>query len=39
VIEVQAWLYADSGALVEFVRSIHNPALYSMEFTAQSQAA
>lgn len=39
VIEVQAWLYADSGALVEFVRSIHNPALYSMEFTAQSQDA
>jgi GntR family transcriptional regulator len=36
VLEVQAWLYAQDGQLVEFVRSIHNPALYSMEFTAQS---
>lgn len=36
VLEVQAWLYSQDGQLVEFVRSIHNPALYSMEFTAQS---
>ena len=27
VLEVQAWLYAHDGQLVEFVRSIHNPAL------------
>lgn len=38
VLEVQAWLYSQNGQLVEFVRSIHNPALYSMEFTAQSGA-
>lgn len=38
VIEVQAWLYTQDGQLVEFVRSIHNPALYSMEFTAQSSS-
>jgi len=36
VLEVQAWLYSQDGRLVEFVRSIHNPALYSMEFTTQS---
>jgi DNA-binding GntR family transcriptional regulator len=36
VLEVQAWLYSGDGRLVEFVRSIHNPALYSMEFTTQS---
>ncbi|OWT54763.1 GntR family transcriptional regulator [Candidimonas nitroreducens] len=36
VLEVQAWLYSEDGRLVEFVRSIHNPALYSMEFMTQS---
>ena len=36
VLEVQAWLYSQDGQLVEFVRSIHNLALFSMEFTAQS---
>jgi len=36
VLEVQAWLYTEDNRLVEFVRSIHNPALYSMEFTTQS---
>ncbi|MGJ7565880.1 GntR family transcriptional regulator [Variovorax sp. GB1R11] len=38
VLEVQAWLHSQDGQLVEFVRSIHNPALFSMEFTAQSSA-
>lgn len=33
---VNAWLYAENGALVEFVRSIHNPARFSMEFSTQS---
>ncbi len=35
-LEVDAWLYSDNGALIEFVRSIHNPARFSMEFSTQS---
>ena len=35
-LEVDAWLYSDTGALIEFVRSIHNPARFSMEFSTQS---
>lgn len=35
-LEVSAWLYSDDGALIEFVRSIHNPARFSMEFATQS---
>lgn len=32
-LEVQAWLYAGDGSLIEYVRSIHNPALISIELT------
>jgi len=30
-LQVQAWLYDASGTLIEYVRSIHNPALISIE--------
>lgn len=30
-LEVQAWLYASDGTLIEYVRSVHNPALISIE--------
>ncbi len=35
-LEVDAWLYSDHAVLIEFVRSIHNPARFSMEFSTQS---
>lgn len=35
-LEVDAWLYSPQGVLIEFVRSIHNPARFSMEFTTES---
>ena len=30
-LQVQAWLYAADGSLIEYVRSIHNPGLISIE--------
>jgi len=30
-LQVQAWLYAADGALIEYVRSVHNPALIFIE--------
>ena len=30
-LEVQAWLYASDDSLIEYVRSIHNPALIAIE--------
>jgi DNA-binding GntR family transcriptional regulator len=36
VLEVKAWLYGATGELIEFVRSIHNPTLVTMEFIAHS---
>lgn len=35
-LEVDAWLYSPQGVLIEFVRSIHNPARFSMEFATES---
>lgn len=35
-LEVNAWLYSEAGTLIEFVRSIHNPARFSIEFATQS---
>lgn len=37
-LEVDAWLYSEAGALIEFVRSIHNPSRFSMEFSTQGAA-
>ena len=37
-LQVQAWLYAADGALIEYVRSIHNPALISIEIKSQRGA-
>lgn len=33
-LQVLAWLYAADGTLIEFVRSIHNPAVISIELTS-----
>lgn len=33
-LQVLAWLYASDGSLIEFVRSIHNPAVISIELTS-----
>lgn len=37
-LEVQAWLHASDGSLIEFVRSIHNPALIAIELTSTRDA-
>lgn len=37
-LEVQAWLYAGDGSLIEYVRSIHNPALISIELKSAKGA-
>ena len=38
-LQVQAWLYAADGSLIEYVRSIHNPALISIELQSTRSAA
>lgn len=38
-LQVQAWLYAADGSLIEYVRSIHNPVLISIELKSQRGAA
>jgi len=37
-LQVQAWLYAVDGALIEYVRSIHNPALISIELQSSQSS-
>ncbi|MGE8321205.1 MAG: GntR family transcriptional regulator [Comamonas sp.] len=38
-LQVQAWLYAADGSLIEYVRSVHNPLLISIELKSQRGAA
>ena len=38
-LQVQAWLHAADGSLIEYVRSIHNPLLISIEFESHRGAA
>lgn len=38
-LQVQAWLYAVDGSLIEYVRSIHNPELISIELQSTRGAA
>jgi len=38
-LQVQAWLYATDGSLIEYVRSVHNPILISIELKSQRGAA
>lgn len=38
-LQVQAWLYAADGSLIEYVRSVHNPALISIELQSTRSAA
>lgn len=38
-LQVQAWLYAPGDVLIEYVRSIHNPALISIELKSHRAPA
>ena len=38
-LQVQAWLYAQDGSLIEYVRSVHNPALISIELKSTRSAS
>ena len=38
-LQVQAWLYAQDGSLIEYVRSVHNPALISIELQSKRNTA
>ena len=38
-LQVQAWLYAQDGSPIEYVRSVHNPALISIELQSTRNAA
>lgn len=38
MLEVQAWLHAADGSLIEYVRSLHNPAVISIELSNTRRA-